>query len=116
MVPSVTHENPGSPKIDSTTVDAMIRPRLIGREHELELIGVALGGLDQGRGSVVHLVGEAGVGKTALIEEVRRRAAPVATVRSAIASDSDQRRPLACARQLLPDLDDQFQGVSGRRR
>lgn len=39
---------------------------LIGREEELERLGAALGDAEGGRGRVVMLAGEAGIGKTAL--------------------------------------------------
>ena len=48
---------------------------LIGRGHELARIDRLLVDLDGGRGGVVALVGPAGSGKTALLEEIRRRAA-----------------------------------------
>jgi DNA-binding SARP family transcriptional activator len=48
-----------------------LRARLIGRERELEILQVALADVLQGRGQMVSLIGEAGVGKSRLIGELR---------------------------------------------
>jgi len=45
---------------------------LIGRDKELELLRQAMADLHQGRGGIVSLIGEAGLGKTRLIEELSR--------------------------------------------
>lgn len=47
------------------------RPRLVGRREEFSLLKDALGRLEVGAGGVVVLRGEAGIGKTRLLEEVR---------------------------------------------
>ncbi len=44
--------------------------RFVGREHELEQLHHALGSTASGRGQVVALVGEAGVGKSRLVWEL----------------------------------------------
>jgi DNA-binding SARP family transcriptional activator len=49
-----------------------LRSELIGREKELHGLRVALGRVLHGQGQVVLLTGEAGLGKTRLIEELRR--------------------------------------------
>jgi len=46
----------------------------VGREHELRLVDVAMQGALQGDGRVVLLSGEAGIGKTRVLEEVAKRA------------------------------------------
>jgi class 3 adenylate cyclase/tetratricopeptide (TPR) repeat protein len=56
----------GGPRIESA---------LVGREEPLALFRAALDRLDQGIGSVVFVSGEAGVGKSRLIAEIRREAA-----------------------------------------
>src|SRR4051794_14163990 len=47
---------------------------IVGREKELELIGVALDGLGEGRAGCLAVEGPAGLGKTRLLAELRRRA------------------------------------------
>ncbi|HKK28007.1 MAG TPA: AAA family ATPase, partial [Gemmatimonadota bacterium] len=47
------------------------RPRLVGRREEFSFLKDALGRLENGAGGVVVLHGEAGIGKTRLVEEVR---------------------------------------------
>jgi ABC-type oligopeptide transport system substrate-binding subunit/class 3 adenylate cyclase len=44
---------------------------LIGREREMDLLQGAIRSLSEGRGQIVALMGEAGIGKTRLLEEVR---------------------------------------------
>ncbi len=46
--------------------------RLVGRDEELHAVGEIVEGLRRGRGGVVTVVGEPGVGKSRLTEEVRR--------------------------------------------
>ena len=46
---------------------------LVGREHELVVLEASLAALREGRGGVVVLRGEPGVGKSRLVAEVRRR-------------------------------------------
>lgn len=43
-------------------------PHLVGREHELRELEAYLDGVAVGRGSTLLISGEAGVGKTALVE------------------------------------------------
>jgi len=45
---------------------------LVGRSQELEQLKEALADVEQGRGRIVFLIGEAGLGKSRLIDELRR--------------------------------------------
>jgi len=49
-----------------------LRPPLIGRDSELERLRQAVEGVKNGRGQIVFLLGEAGLGKSRLIAELRR--------------------------------------------
>jgi DNA-binding CsgD family transcriptional regulator len=81
-------------------------PTLVGRSDELATIVAAADAVSSGAGGVVHVVGEAGIGKTSLLA-----AAAAAlddrgvTTRAAAADETDRRRPLALARSLFADLD-----------
>lgn len=50
------------------------RARLIGRDEELRLLQNHLADLLDGRGSIVALAGEAGIGKSRLVDELRQQA------------------------------------------
>jgi ABC-type oligopeptide transport system substrate-binding subunit/class 3 adenylate cyclase len=45
---------------------------LVGREHELEQLREALQALEAGHGQIAVILGEAGIGKSRLVEEARR--------------------------------------------
>jgi ABC-type transport system substrate-binding protein/class 3 adenylate cyclase len=46
---------------------------LVGRDFELSLLERAIEGLAEGRGTIVSIMGEAGIGKSRLLDEVRQR-------------------------------------------
>ena len=50
------------------------RAPLVGREREMEILHAALDSACAGKGRVVELIGEAGIGKSRLIEELKDRA------------------------------------------
>jgi predicted ATPase len=52
----------------------MVSPVLIGRHAELDLLEQALHTAQNGDGRLVLLSGEAGIGKSRLVEEARRAA------------------------------------------
>jgi DNA-binding SARP family transcriptional activator len=56
------------------------RPPLVGREVELDTIRQSLGALPAGQGGLLLVRGEAGVGKSRLVVEVREQAARVGVV------------------------------------
>jgi class 3 adenylate cyclase len=47
---------------------------LVGRETELAALGLAIEGLNDGRGSLIEIVGNPGIGKTRLLNELRQMA------------------------------------------
>jgi len=53
---------------------ALVCPVVVGREAELERLEIALEETRYGRGAVVAVTGEAGVGKTRLVDELAARA------------------------------------------
>ncbi|HVL89586.1 MAG TPA: adenylate/guanylate cyclase domain-containing protein [Actinomycetota bacterium] len=55
----------------------------VGRDRELALIADAIASARAGRGTVVDLVGEAGIGKTRLVGEIRRMAADMRFIQTA---------------------------------
>jgi DNA-binding CsgD family transcriptional regulator/tetratricopeptide (TPR) repeat protein len=78
---------------------------LFGRVPEIALIDAALGQLSDGYGTALHIVGEPGIGKSALLKAVQRRSDDRRYInRTAAADNGDQRRPLALVAQLLPDV------------
>lgn len=48
-------------------------PRLVGREDELAALSEALDGLLEGRGAIISITGEPGIGKSRLVAEVKER-------------------------------------------
>src|SRR6476659_11027838 len=54
---------------------SLVSPVLVGRRQELELLETFLHKAGQGSGHVVLLAGDAGVGKSRLVAEMRRQAA-----------------------------------------
>ena len=57
------------------SIQTVLGPEFIGRKAELELLRERVEDALRGRGSVVAVAGEAGAGKTRLINEVKREAA-----------------------------------------
>jgi len=56
---------------------------LIGREHEMKLLLEALSSARRGEGRIVEIVGEPGIGKSRLIEELRNNAADLSLLSAA---------------------------------
>ncbi|HMA32948.1 MAG TPA: AAA family ATPase [Chloroflexia bacterium] len=52
-----------------------VSPVIIGREFELDILGQALHAVQRGKGCCMLIAGEAGVGKSRLLNELRQRAA-----------------------------------------
>jgi DNA-binding CsgD family transcriptional regulator len=85
-------------------VCVMRRPvsRIAGRDAELAILGEALDGVRAGRGRAVLIEGEAGIGKTAVLDAVLDRLGPaeIRVLRGAC-DDLTQRFPLSAVAQAL---------------
>ena len=75
---------------------------LLERDRALELVELALSSARTGRGSVVVVAGEPGLGKTALITETCRRATGL-TVMHTACSEAESSLPFGMLRRLLGD-------------
>ena len=73
---------------------------LYGREAERSLIGGLLDGARESRSGVLVLVGEPGLGKSALLEDARERATGM-QVLSSRGVESEAQLPFAALHQLL---------------
>ena len=64
------------PELESNAVDATrFRPALVGRDPELATMSDALEPLKGGRGAVIAITGEPGIGKSRLVAELEERSA-----------------------------------------
>ena len=81
-------------------------PVLLGRSGELSALADAVQAVAAGTGRVVHITGEAGIGKSSLLaagmDELDRLGV---TRRCCTVDETDRRRRLALVRALLPELD-----------
>ena len=53
---------------------ALYHPELIGREEELNRLKQSLDNATSGKGSTIFISGEAGIGKTRLVNELKKEA------------------------------------------
>jgi adenylate cyclase len=70
-----------------------IQAALIGREEELRRLQAALAELRDGRGQIISLTGEAGIGKSRLVAELRQAVGSDPHRARSITSDHDRRPP-----------------------
>jgi len=82
-----------------------VGPSLVGRAAESGALIDAARAVADGAGAVVHVVGEAGIGKTSLLavatDELVRQGVEV---RAAVAHETDRRRPMALVHALFPEV------------
>jgi adenylate cyclase len=85
------------------SVDPASMP-LVGRASELSTLRQALDEATLGRGRMVHLVGEAGIGKSRLVRELRGGSAPdvIQVVGRCVSFEAN--RPLALLARLIRDV------------
>lgn len=79
------------------------RLELVGRERELAILGAALAPVQAGFGSFVELVGDAGIGKSRLLEEIQVQAAGM-TILSAACEQYESSTPYFAFRGVLRTL------------
>ena len=80
-------------------------PMLRGRRDELAVLDTLLDGARAGRSGVLVLRGEAGIGKTALLEHAIESAAD-ATLLRAVGVESEMELAFAALHQLCAPVDD----------
>lgn len=59
---------------EQDAVDGRANSPLVGREREIQILRAALSRLQEGRGALVSIVGEPGIGKSRLVQELRQQA------------------------------------------
>src|SRR5690348_17231690 len=77
--------------------------RLLGRDHECEVLDRLLNGVRTGEGGVLVMHGEVGVGKTALLEYAVEAAGEFRIART-IGVEAEMELPFAAAQQLCAPL------------
>ena len=80
-------------------VTRLVEPRLVGREREREALGRLLDGARAGRGGVLVLYGEPGVGKTALLDVAVELGADFQVDRT-VGVEGEMELPYAALQQL----------------
>jgi DNA-binding CsgD family transcriptional regulator len=88
------------------------RPRLRGRRPEREALDLLLADVQAGRSGVLVLRGEAGVGKTALLDHLRTRASGCRIARAA-GVESEMELAFAGLHQLCAPMVDRLGGLPG---
>ena len=81
-----------------------LRSPLVGRTKEFEQLKGALNGLQQGKGAVIAIVGEAGLGKSRLVTDTRKAFADRISWIEARALSYGERLTYGVARDLLHSL------------
>ena len=86
-----------------TQVAQLPRAPLVGRTRELALLSAALGPVRLGFGTLVELVGDAGIGKSRLLEELRAHTEGMTVLRGAC-EQYEAGTPYFASRELLREL------------
>ncbi|HVF14564.1 MAG TPA: AAA family ATPase, partial [Acidimicrobiales bacterium] len=73
----------------------------VGRMAEQEVVAKAILEVESGRCAVVVIEGEAGIGKTRLVDEVAATLSPGITVRRAVAQELERNRPFGAVADAL---------------
>lgn len=76
-------------------VDGGVQRSIVGRDGELTNLKDCLANLSSGRGQVILILGEAGIGKTRLLDEMRQRASANVMWLGARSSPAERRLPYA---------------------
>ncbi|HEY6836585.1 MAG TPA: AAA family ATPase [Gaiellaceae bacterium] len=79
------------------------RMPFVGRERELTIVSAALGPVRMGFGNIVELIGEPGLGKSRLVEELQARAPDLETL-TAVCEQYEASTPYFAFRALLRTL------------
>lgn len=77
---------------------------MLEREAALAAVGQVLEGARQGHGGVLFVVGQAGLGKTTILDAARQRAAPMSRVGVARAGALEAALPFGLIAQAMDDL------------
>ncbi len=85
----------------STPYDSPVIDGLLERDDELDVVQRVLDGTQDGEGRLLLIEGPAGIGKSRLLAEVRRRADRPATVLAARAGELEGSFPFGIVRQLF---------------
>lgn len=100
--PDVLHSHRLSPARSGSPAHGIaVRPPLIGREHELAGLNQVVADAVAGRGGVAVVQGEAGVGKTRLLQEALARVDPAVTVLTAEGDEFARGRPFGVIAQAF---------------
>jgi class 3 adenylate cyclase/tetratricopeptide (TPR) repeat protein len=87
----------------ATAAEPERRLPFVGRERELAILSAALGPVRMGFGNMVELIGEPGMGKSRLVEELQAQAPDLATV-TASCAQYEASTPYFAFRGLLRSL------------
>ncbi len=87
---------------------------LLGRDRELGLIDALLGDAREGRGRGLLISGEAGIGKTSLLDEARERASGMRVI-EAIGVEGELHLPFAALGEVAEPLVDRIGELRRRR-